>query len=130
MRKVLIAAPLVCSAWAAAAIFGNIRGIIHDPDHRPVSDVQVTIRAASSDWSRTAKTNSDGEFEFTAVPVGIYKIGIADPGFLPVEDGVIVSSDSARVLHFQLRLAPAGAETVTVPEQAAAVDPGSSTPKT
>ena len=130
MKNIFIAAGLVCSTCALAAIFSNIRGIVHDPDHRPVSGAHVTIRSASSEWTHTELTNSDGQFEFSAVPVGNYKIGITSAGFLPVEESVTVTSDSARVLHFPLKLAPAGAEAVTVSEQAAAVDSGSSTPTT
>lgn len=128
MWKALAAAALGATC-ALAAIFGNGRGIVHDPDHRPVTDAEVAIRAASSDWSKSGKTDANGEFEFTTVPVGNYKITVTKPGFMTVEENVTVSSGSARVLHFLLELAPAGGESVTVSEQAAAVDPSSSTPQ-
>ncbi len=128
MRRLFIGTALVCSMCAQAAIFGNLRGIVHDPDHRPVANAEVSVRAEASDWSQSARTNADGEFEFNAVPVGRYKISIHGAGFDAVEENVTVTSDSARVLHYQLTLAAAAGASVTVSERAAAVDPGSSTP--
>lgn len=130
MRHTLCAAVLAASACAFAAIFGNIRGIVHDPDHRPIAGVSVILRANASDWSKAMQTGVNGGFEITAVPLGQYTLSISKEGFAPIVDTVIVNSDSARVLHFQLTLAAAGTETVTVSEHTAAVDPSSSTPTT
>ena len=51
-----------------ATIFGNVRGIVHDPDHRPVAQVNITLRALASDYTRTGATDSDGAFEFLRHP--------------------------------------------------------------
>ncbi len=58
-----------------ATIFGNVRGIVHDPQHRPIPNAQIVLSAAGSGWSKAAHTNANGEFEFTAVPAGDYITG-------------------------------------------------------
>ena len=47
-----------------ATIFGSVRGIVHDPQHRPVVSVDVTLKSATSSWSQTTQTNPDGSFSF------------------------------------------------------------------
>ena len=65
---------LVCIA--GATIFGAVRGVVHDPQHRPVTDASVKLKSATSDWSQTAVTDRDGAFSFTAVPVGDYLLTV------------------------------------------------------
>ena len=58
------------SAPARAEIFGTVHGIVHDPQHRPIQDAAVDLKAQHSDWVQHQKTNGDGEFDFSAVPSG------------------------------------------------------------
>src|SRR5690348_18471774 len=110
-RRILcILAPVL----ALAGILGNVRGIVHDPDHRPIAGAQVTLQAANADWSKTADTNTDGEFEFPAVPAGEYRLTVSRDGFAPADERVMVASNSAPILHFQLKLA-ASRQSVEVP---------------
>src|SRR5437773_2927569 len=88
-----------------ATILGNVRGIVHDPQHRPVAGARVTIHSRTSDWSRAAQSNADGEFEFNTVPVGEYSIEVVAPGFATSAQQITVTSGSAPVLHFPLDLA-------------------------
>src|SRR5207245_1961299 len=82
-----------------ADIFSNVRGGVHDPDHRPTQAAKVVLRTAQSDWSKTAETNASGEFEFPAVPAGEYRARVEKEGFAPIEQRVIISGGSAPVLH-------------------------------
>src|ERR1700693_5596091 len=84
-----------------ATIFGTVRGIAHDPDHRPVPDANVSLQSVSSDYKQVGKTDPNGEFEFSAVPVGQYRITLTRDGFAPLEQSALVTSGSAPVLHFQ-----------------------------
>jgi len=59
-----------------ATIFGSIRGVVHDPQHRPIQDANVDLKAQRSDWVQHQQTNGDGEFEFSAVPLGEYTVTI------------------------------------------------------
>lgn len=117
------------SAALWAVVFGSVRGVVHDPDHRPVSGAQVTLKAVSSDYSQTFRTDAEGVFEAASVPVGAYQITITQEGFAPAAQAIVVGSGSAPVLHFQLKVGPLQ-QAVTVSEEALAVDPNVVTPTT
>lgn len=106
-RKLLFAflAILLGAATGWAGIFGTVRGVVHDPQHRPMEGAKVTLRASLSDWTRAAETNSDGAFEFDAVPLGEYTLRIEKDGFRPAGQTITVTSGSAPVLHFSMQLA-------------------------
>jgi outer membrane cobalamin receptor len=108
-----LGALLLLAATASATIFGSVRGIIHDPQHRPLQGAMVMLKARSSEWSKTADTDANGNFEFNAVPLGDYLISVANPGFAQAVQSVVVNSGSQPVVHFQLKLARAN-ETVNV----------------
>ena len=111
MKKLLFCL-LVGSALLHATIFGRIQGIVHDPQHRPLTGASVQLRAVTSDWSQTAETDANGEFAFAAVPVGDYKITVHQPQFNAEEQTVTVDSRSAPILHFQLAIATLNQSTV------------------
>ncbi len=112
-----------------ATIFGRIQGIVHDPQHRPMAGTSVTLRAMTSEWLQTSKTDSDGEFFFTPVPVGDYKVTVAEPKFETAEQRFTVTSGSTPILHFQLALA-AQRTSVSVGQRADEVNMDSVTPTT
>ncbi|TAM82092.1 MAG: TonB-dependent receptor [Acidobacteria bacterium] len=107
--RVIVFSALAClvAGPAYATIFGNVRGIVHDPQHRPIPNAEVVLRAGGSAWSQTARSNSDGEFEFSAVPAGEYSLSVNAQGFQPAEQSVTVSSGAAPIFHFALEIAMA-----------------------
>ncbi len=114
---------------ARATIFGTIRGIVHDPQHRPIAGAEVKLQSATSDFSLMAQTNQDGEFTFNPVAVGDYVITVSRPGFAITKQNVTVISDSSPILHFPLDLATVNqTETVTANSEIANID--SATPTT
>ncbi len=129
VRVPLLGGLLLLAATVFASIFGSVRGIVHDPQHRPVQGAMVMLRAKSSDWSATSTTNADGAFEFNAVPIGEYSVTVADPGFTQVAQNVVVNSGTEPVMHFQLRLAGAK-ETVNVSAAPVLAPTDSATPTT
>ena len=109
-------AVFLCSlavGFCSATIFGSVRGIIHDPQHRPVPGAMVMLRSNSSDWAKATNTNDNGEFEFNAVPIGEYTVVVAAPGFDQISQMVTVRSGTEPVLHLALNVA-AKNETVNV----------------
>jgi len=129
VRVPLLGGLLLLAATVFASIFGSVRGIVHDPQHRPVQGAMLMLRAKSSDWSATSTTNADGAFEFNAVPIGEYSVTVADPGFTQVAQNVVVNSGTEPVMHFQLRLAGAK-ETVNVSAAPVLAPTDSATPTT
>jgi hypothetical protein len=99
---------------AFATVFGVVRGVVHDPQHRPVGDATVKIKSATSDWSQTVQTDRDGGFSFTAVPVGDYAVSVTKSGFADQEQTVTVVADSSPTLHFQLKIGTVSESTTVV----------------
>jgi outer membrane receptor protein involved in Fe transport len=101
-----------------ATVFGTVRGIVHDQQHHPVSDIKIILKARASDYAQTAQTDSAGQFHFDAVPLGEYEVTISDSTFVADQQNVTVLSGTAPILHFELRL-PSQMQTVTVSADAA-----------
>lgn len=119
---------VLAAALAHATIFGTVRGIVHDPQHRPIGGAEITLRAGTSDWFQTTKTNAQGEFELSTVPLGGYTVSVAAPGFHAVETQIDVASGSAPILHFALQLATMkeSVEVSEVPEAISLESPAAS----
>lgn len=105
---------LIFGPTLQATIFGKIQGIVHDPQHRPLAGASAKVQATASDWSQTTQTDDNGEFSFTSVPVGDYKISVTAPNFQAAEQNVTVASGSSPILHFQLALSSVNQTTVVV----------------
>jgi outer membrane receptor protein involved in Fe transport len=120
---------LLIAATASATIFGNVRGIVHDPQHRPIQGAAVKIQAQASDWTATAESDDQGEFEFSAVPAGNYTITVSAQGFNTEEHKIEVTSGSAPILHFPLSLSTV-TERVEVSAAAEAISTESSSLQT
>jgi outer membrane receptor protein involved in Fe transport len=130
-QRVLMAALLAVlfSAAALAADSGKVRGIVHDPQHRPVAGATVTLSAQSSAWSQTTQSDSGGEFRFNEVPLGNYTVNIAAPGFGAQEQSISVVAGKSPVLHFPLEIA-SSRQLVQVSEQESKLKTQSSTLQT
>ncbi len=125
LRRAWTAAALSFALPLAAAIFGNLRGVVHDPQHRPIQGATVEVRARLSSWQAQTETNADGGFELDAVPLGEYTVSVQAKGFAHETQQVTVTSASSPVLHFRLKLAPV-AQTVEVSAGPEVVNPQSS----
>ena len=128
-RSVAAGAPGACSQlrrWACvvplallvplatqAASFNEVRGVVHDAEHRPVPQAAVELQAIASDWSASTRSGPRGEFAFAAVPVGDYQLNVARADFATTRLHLTVVSGTAQPLHVQLS-AGQPLETVTV----------------
>ena len=112
---ILLPAVLLVPFAAWASIFGSVRGVVHDPQHRPIQGAHVTLKAQNSDWTQSQDSPDSGAFDFSSVPIGNYTVTVSSKGFQEVHRDVIVRSDTSPVLHFELTIAGAK-ETVLVPE--------------
>jgi outer membrane receptor protein involved in Fe transport len=112
-----------------ASVFGTVKAIVHDPQHRPVEGVQVEVQSRTSAFKTAAITNQEGIATVLNVPVGEYQVKIAAPGFAVAEQAVTVSSGNVQEMHFALAL-PTHQETVEVSGMPEQVNPESPTPQT
>ncbi|HXP47627.1 MAG TPA: TonB-dependent receptor [Terriglobales bacterium] len=128
-RIFVLLALLAASSSAGATVFGSVRGIIHDPQHRPVQGAMVMLRAKSSDWAKTTNSDANGQFEFNAVPIGEYSVSVASPGFVQTAQDIVVVSGAEPVAHFQLQVAGKN-ENITVSAAPEAAPTDTVTPTT
>ena len=127
--RVFIAACSLSLPLAMAAVLAAVRGVVHDPQHRPIAGATVTLHAANSDFVDEEKTNTDGEFSFSAVPAGDYFIAAAQPGFDTAKQSITVASNTSPVLHIELSVASVQ-QSVTVDTNTSAANVDSITPTT
>jgi outer membrane receptor for ferrienterochelin and colicin len=107
---------------ARADVFGTVRGIVHDPQHRPIEGAEIQLSARNLQWKRTAKTDASGEFLIDAVPAGEYTIEITHENFRSLRTPIVVNVGNAPVLHFPMDLA-AVQSSVSVSAQPEATAP-------
>lgn len=95
---------LICGKQSQATVFGELQGIVHDSQHRPIANAQIAIHAADSQLTQTARTDQNGYFSLPTVPLGDYTITIDSPGFNALQQTITVFSNSSSILHFQLQV--------------------------
>ena len=125
----ILFASILLTLSAFANDYGAVRGVVHDPQHRPIQNAMVMLKSKSSDLAKSVTTDATGEFQFNAVALGDYSVSVASEGFAQTAQDVTVLSGSVPVVHFQLRLASAN-EKVTVSAEPAVVATDSFTPTT
>ena len=129
VRKLSLCLFLLINSAAHATIFGNVHGLVHDPQHRPIAGAKITLHAAHSALAFTATSTPEGAFEIPAIPLGDYILTIAAPTFADLQQTITLTADSTTTLHFQLSIATVKqSTTVEATQQQANVD--SVTPQT
>src|ERR1700749_3013099 len=78
-----------------SAVVGTVRGVVHDPDHRPVQGADVVVKSGSSDYAQKLTTDTDGGFDASALPVGVYLVTVSKDGFAPSVQEIVIASGSA-----------------------------------
>jgi len=126
VRRVLVLTLLLIPNLIFASVFGVVKGVVHDPQHRPIAGAQVLLKSSTSDWKAEATTSDAGQFQIQTVPLGDYSLTVSAPGFADQIMTTRVIAGNAEDLHFQLAIAGAK-ETVQVTGEAAGVNPSSST---
>jgi len=110
---ILITALLISPALVRAADIGDVHGVVHDGQHRPLAAATVQLKAAASAWSRSSQTDANGEFAFAGVPLGDYILNVSQSGFVSAAQPLTVVAGAAPSTHIQLSSGDS-LETVTV----------------
>ncbi|PWT88401.1 MAG: hypothetical protein C5B54_10690, partial [Acidobacteria bacterium] len=78
--------------WAQVTT-GSMKGVITDPDGKPVPGATVTISSSALlGGTRTAYTNDTGTFRFPSLPIGTYSVQVNLEGFEKVEVSKVIVS--------------------------------------
>lgn len=125
MRTLLLFILLFIPSLNFASVFGVVKGIVHDPQHRPIAGARVVLKSATSDWTVKAAANDAGQFLFQTVPLGDYELTADAPGFAERRSTTTVTADNTQDLHLQLAIAKVE-ETVNVTGEVADINSSSS----
>jgi outer membrane receptor protein involved in Fe transport len=92
VRSVLGIVVLACLSLPAQQITGNIRGTVSDPSGAVIRGAVVTAQETETGLSRRATTDSNGNYILLELPVGHYRLRIAEKGFQEfVQDGITLN---------------------------------------
>jgi outer membrane receptor protein involved in Fe transport len=111
------------AAVLCAQTLGTVRGVVHDPQHRPLENATVTL------GSKTAQSDANGEFTIDNVPEGPATLLVSAPGFAPLKQQIRVAEGISPVVHLQLELA-AVKQSVEVPGSLSRLNTQASTVQT
>ena len=110
-RPLVVAASLLTLCAFAPSLHGQgvqtgtLRGAIADPQDRTVSGATITISSSALQGQRTTTSDQDGNFVFTALPPGAYRVEFTMPSFASVERTVTIPLGGTIEQSVQLRLA-------------------------
>ncbi|MBB5056606.1 hypothetical protein HDF16_001291 [Granulicella aggregans] len=132
MRKLpasllLLLVLLLPSTPSRANVFGQIRGIVHDPQHRPISGASVRLKSANSDFTQVVISGPDGAFAFPALALGDYVVTISESGFGTQAQAITLASGTSPLLHFELAV---GSVTQSITTETTASNINTVTPTT
>ncbi len=101
-----------CLTAEAQTVTGTILGIVTDPSGAVVPGASVTATNRATGFSRSAKTDRDGNYLITFLPLGAYNVQASSGGFeRTVRENIAVQADERARVDFALKV---GAATQTV----------------
>ena len=96
---------LVFNVALFAQSSNSLRGVVHDPQHRPLAGARVEIQGPGPFGTKAVQSDANGEFQLDGAPEGSYRVTVSSSSFVTVEQQVVVAAGKSPVLHFQLELA-------------------------
>src|SRR5215510_12880811 len=124
--SILVVAIMLCFCFASRAVgqtvTGTLQGTVTDLSGAVVSGVEIVLHNVETGQERTLKTNSEGFYVASFVPLGRYNITVSRAGFTnSVQDSIEITLNQTRVVDFSLK--PTGVtEAVTVVSEATPIN--------
>jgi len=104
---------------AQTKISADVLGTVTDQSGAVIAGAQVTIKNTDTGITSTAKTNNEGDYQFSLLQIGTYELSIEAKGFKKyVAKDIALTSGERRRADAKLTLG-AASETVSVSEVAA-----------
>jgi hypothetical protein len=102
---------------------GSIQGAVNDPQSAVVPNAVVTAKSQSTGLTRTVTSNSDGQYQISQLPPGVYEVRAVAPNFkTSVAREVAVTVGSNVPLDFKLEVGGAAEEVTVVGSTEAEID--------
>src|SRR5829696_1639460 len=94
---------LVAPATFGQTVTGTLQGTVSDSKGAVVAGADVVIRNLETGQERNIKTNGDGRYDATFLPLGRYTVTTSGPGFSKVaQENIQVTLNETRVVNFTL----------------------------
>jgi hypothetical protein len=108
----------------------SLTGYVTDPSHARIADARVVAISAGTSVSDVTTTNASGEYYFSSLAPGTYRIEVEKAGFKKlIRPGDVLHEQDALEIDFELTVGPA-TESVTVEGGAPLVNTESATVST
>lgn len=105
---------------------GILAGTVYDPSGAAIEGAQVSAKAQATTFSLTTTTGPDGGFRFPSVPIGLYDVTVAHPGFsTQTQPGVNVQISTTTAVKITLSVGTAE-QTITVEAESTRIETESS----
>ena len=99
----LVVVALLATSSALAQSTARIQGTVTDAKGAVVPNATVVVRNKSTAAERTVQTDSDGNYQMAALPVGLYSVEVRVQGFkTQVADSVTLEVAKTLIQNFQL----------------------------
>jgi outer membrane receptor protein involved in Fe transport len=105
VKSALITCILLFLSVPSQAANAILKGVVHDPQHRPLPGAQIALHQANAPDKKTTQSGPNGEFQIDDVPPGTYIVDVSAQGFQPMQQQLAITADKPPVLHVQLALA-------------------------
>src|ERR1041385_3595271 len=101
----MLVAALLATSSALGQSTAAIQGTVTDSKGAVLPNATVVIKNRNTSAERTTQTDSDGNYQFAALPVGLYSIEARVEGFkTQVADSVTLEVAKTVVQNFQMEI--------------------------
>src|SRR5947208_16221360 len=94
---------LLASPGTAQTVTGTLQGTVTDANGAVVPGADIVLRNVDTGQERTLRTNGEGFYLTSFVPLVRYSVSASQRGFAKVQESIEVSLNQARVIDFTLR---------------------------
>src|SRR6185369_18088380 len=99
-----------------------LEGVVSDPSGKAVAAADIAIRETQTGFQRTLKTNAEGAFRASALPVGLYSLEATSTGFGTARvSNIALTVGDTRSVNLTLQISSVSTE-VTVQDNAQIVN--------
>ena len=118
---------LAAAPWLLAQSTATVRGTVTDSSGAVVQGATVVVQSQGTGLERSMTTNSNGSYEFPALPVGTYRLQVRAKGMRSeIMTGLLLQVSQIVVENVSLEVAQTS-EVVTVSSEAPVIDAGTMT---
>jgi Carboxypeptidase regulatory-like domain/TonB dependent receptor-like, beta-barrel len=116
-----LASVLLFSSLVTAQYSGNVQGFVLDPSGATLAGASVTLRNVDTGVENSSKTSESGNYRFSSLPPGKYRVSALAGGFRQTEVTLTLETGQTQGIDIRVSVASTSSE-VTVTTEAAALD--------